>query len=140
MWNAIPHRWGNPERGKLLVATKELLQRRFRLDVRTQSEVIRIDRATKSVVIRRLKDQSEYSLAYDKLILSPGASPSCRYEGTSSKGVFTLRSIADMDRICAAVNAGANQSKKAVVVGAGFIALKWWSSSSREAFRRRWRK
>ena len=47
-----------PERGKLLVATKELLQRRFRLDVRTHSEVIRIDRATKTVVIRCLQGSS----------------------------------------------------------------------------------
>ena len=114
-----------PERGKLLVATKELLQRRFRLDVRTKSEVIRIDRVTKTVVIRRLQDHSEYSLKYDKLILSPGASPFVPpMEGVSSKGVFTLRNIADMDRICAAVSAGANQSKKAVIIGAGFIGIE----------------
>ena len=114
-----------PERSKLLVATKELLERRFRLDVRTQSEVISIDRVTKTVVIRRLQDQSEYTLNYDKLILSPGASPFVpSMEGVSSKGVFTLRNIADMDRIRAAVDAGANQSKKAVVIGAGFIGIE----------------
>ena len=114
-----------PERGKLLVATKELLQRRFRLDVRTHSEVIRIDRATKTVVIRRLQDHSEYSLKYDKLILSPGASPFVPpMEGLPSKGVFTLRNIADMDRICAAISSGASQSMKAVVIGAGFIGIE----------------
>ena len=114
-----------PERGKLLVATKELLQRRFRLDVRTHSEVIRIDRATKTVVIRCLQDHSEYSLKYDKLILSPGASPFVPpMEGLPSKGVFTLRNIADMDRICAAISSGASQSMKAVVIGAGFIGIE----------------
>lgn len=114
-----------PERGKLLVATKELLERRFRLDVRTRSEVIRIDRKAKAVVIRRREDESEYSLAYDKLILSPGASPFVPpMEGVSSRGVFTLRNIDDMDRICGAVHVAANQSKKAVVVGAGFIGIE----------------
>lgn len=37
-----------PDRSKLLVATKELLERRFRLDVRTQSEAVRIDRQAKT--------------------------------------------------------------------------------------------
>jgi len=114
-----------PERGKLLVATKELLERRFRLDVRTRSEAIRIDRSTKTIVVKRLDDGTEYGLPYDKLILSPGAAPFVPpIEGTNAKGVYTLRNIADMDQIRAAVDAAAKSAQKAVVVGAGFIGLE----------------
>jgi NADPH-dependent 2,4-dienoyl-CoA reductase/sulfur reductase-like enzyme/rhodanese-related sulfurtransferase len=114
-----------PDRSKLLVATKELLERRFRLDVRTQSEAVRIDRKAKQVIVRRLNDGTEYALPYDKLILSPGASPFIPpIDGTDAKGVFTLRNIADMDRIRAAVDHAPLPQRKAVVVGAGFIGLE----------------
>ncbi|MDA1230296.1 MAG: FAD-dependent oxidoreductase, partial [Planctomycetota bacterium] len=114
-----------PDRSKLLVATKELLERRFRLDVRPRSEVIRIDREAKHVIVRRIDDGTEYAQAYDKLILSPGAAPFVpTMEGTDAKGVFTLRNIADMDRIRAAVDHAPPAERKAVVVGAGFIGLE----------------
>ena len=61
------------ERGKLLVATKELLEKRFRLDVRTRHEALRIDRQKKEVIVRNHESGEELSLPYDKLILSPGA-------------------------------------------------------------------
>jgi NADPH-dependent 2,4-dienoyl-CoA reductase/sulfur reductase-like enzyme/rhodanese-related sulfurtransferase len=113
------------DRGKLLVATKELLERRFRLDVRTRSEAVQIDRTTKEVVVRQLNDGHEYRLAYDKLILSPGAAPFVPHlEGVNARGVYTLRNIADMDRIHEAVNNGAAGQKEAVVIGAGFIGLE----------------
>ncbi len=114
-----------PDRGKLLVATKELLERRFRLDVRTQSEAVRIDREAKTVIVRRISDGTEYAQPYDKLILSPGAAPFVpTMDGTDAKGVFTLRNIADMDRIRAAVDQAPPAARRAVVIGAGFIGLE----------------
>ncbi|MCA9008408.1 MAG: FAD-dependent oxidoreductase [Planctomycetaceae bacterium] len=114
-----------PDRGKLLVATKELLERRFRLDVRTRSEVIRIDRTAKQIVVKRLADGSEYAQPYDKLILSPGAAPFVpSMDGTNAGGVYSLRNIADMDRIRAAVDQAPTSDRKAVVIGAGFIGLE----------------
>jgi len=114
-----------PDRGKLLVATKEFLERRFRLDVRTKSEAVRIDRKAKCITVRKLDDNSEYDLPYDKLILSPGAAPFVpAMDGTDANGVFTLRNIADMDRIRAAVDQTPPAERKAVVIGAGFIGLE----------------
>ncbi len=114
-----------PDRSKLLVATKELLERRFRLDVRTRSEAIRIDRTAKQIVVKRLADGSEYAQPYDKLILSPGAAPFIPpMDGTDASGVFTLRNIADMDRTRAAVDQAPTSDRKAVVIGAGFIGLE----------------
>ena len=114
-----------PDRSKLLVATKEMLERRFRLDVRIRSEAVRIDRKAKHVIVRRLDDGTEYTQPYDKLILSPGAAPFVpAIEGTDAKGVFTLRNIADMDQIRAAVDHAPLPQRKAVVVGAGYIGLE----------------
>ena len=114
-----------PDRSKLLVATKELLERRFRLDVRTKSEAVRIDRKAKHVNVRNLDDGTEYALPYDKLILSPGAAPFVpKMDGTDAKGVYTLRNIADMDRIRAAVDNAPSAERQAVVIGAGFVGLE----------------
>lgn len=111
------------ERSKLLVATKELLEKRFRLDVRVRHEAVRINRNTKTVTIHRHDDGTEYEQAYDKLILTPGATPFVPpIEGASAQGVYTLRNVADMDRICAA--AASSIDKKAVIVGGGFIGLE----------------
>ena len=57
----------------LLLQTPESLFKRFRLDVRVGAEVIEIDPAKKSVTYMR--EGSLEHLSYDKLILSPGASP-----------------------------------------------------------------
>lgn len=123
------------DRGKLLVATKELLERRFRLDVRPGSEAMQIDRGEKTVRVRRAVDGEMYSLPYDKLILSPGASPFVpEIEGVDAVGVFTLRNIADMDRIRAAVDSGAAKGNRAIVIGAGFIGLEMVEQLVRREF------
>lgn len=39
------------------------------------NEVLRINRAAKTITVRNLLDQSEYDENYDFLLLSPGAGP-----------------------------------------------------------------
>lgn len=111
------------DRGQLLVASRELLKERFRLDVRTRQEVLSINRAAKTVTVRDHSAGRVYEQHYDKLILSPGAAPLVPpIDGVGAPNVFTLRNLADTDRIRAA--ADASLSKRAVVVGAGFIGLE----------------
>ena len=43
------------ERAKLVVASAQLLRRRFRIDVREQSEAVSIDRAARTIRVRRLE-------------------------------------------------------------------------------------
>ncbi|WP_337177246.1 FAD-dependent oxidoreductase [Paludisphaera sp.] len=110
------------ERQKLLVTRPEILRRRYRVDVRVMTEVVSIDRAAKAVVVRDLRDGSEYRESYDALILAPGAAPWIPpIQGASLPGVHTLRNLDDVDRIKGAVDAGA---RRAVVVGAGFIGVE----------------
>jgi NADPH-dependent 2,4-dienoyl-CoA reductase/sulfur reductase-like enzyme/rhodanese-related sulfurtransferase len=109
-------------RDKLLVATPKLLRERFRLDVRTRSNVEAIDRAAKKVRIRELDTGREYEEAYDALLLAPGAAPlRPPIPGVESPQVLTLRNLGDVDRIKGRVDEGA---KRVVVVGAGFIGLE----------------
>ncbi len=110
------------ERDKLLLQTPESLRARHNLDVRIQSEVVRIDRARKCVVVHDLSSDKTYEESYDKLILSTGASPiKPPISGINLPNVFTLRTIPDTDAIKKAVDPGA---KRAVVVGGGFIGLE----------------
>ena len=88
------------DRQRLLVQTVESLSRRFRLDVRTRHEVVRIDREAKVVEVRDHRQERTYREPYDVLILSPGSSPiRPNIPGIDGKHVFTLRNIPEMDEI-----------------------------------------
>jgi NADPH-dependent 2,4-dienoyl-CoA reductase/sulfur reductase-like enzyme len=109
------------QRDKLLVAPAQRLIERFRLDVRTRSEALAIDRANHTVRIRSLENGDEYDLSYDKLILSPGAAPiRPPVPGVDLPQVYTLRELRDADRL----HSAAKDAKRAVVIGGGFIGLE----------------
>ena len=63
------------EESDLLLQTPASLHARFRLDVRVLTEALSIDPTNKEVKVQSLESGNKYSLAYDKLVLSPGASP-----------------------------------------------------------------
>ena len=110
------------ERERLFVQTPEAFGKRFNIDVRTLSEVTAIDRERKEVAVRTA-DGKEYRESYDKLLLSPGASPvRPPLKGIDSEGIFTLRNVNDTDRIKQYLNE--KRVKRAVIVGGGFIGLE----------------
>ena len=111
-------------RGFLLVQTVEGMKERFKLDVRNLSEVMEIDKNNKKVKVKNHKTGEIYEETYDKLILSPGAMPKIPdIEGVKScDNLFTLRNIADTDKIKNYVNI--NKPRKALVIGGGFIGLE----------------
>jgi NADPH-dependent 2,4-dienoyl-CoA reductase/sulfur reductase-like enzyme/peroxiredoxin family protein/rhodanese-related sulfurtransferase/TusA-related sulfurtransferase len=111
------------DREKLLVVTPAKLRETFNIDARVRHEALSIDREKKEVTIRELATGREYKESYDKLVLSPGASPIVPpIEGVGLPGVYTLRSLTDMDRI----NDYLLEKKpaRAVVIGGGFIGLE----------------
>ena len=110
------------ERDRLFVQTPKAFGKRFNIDVRTLSEVTAIDRERKEVTVRTA-DGKMYTESYDKLLLSPGASPvRPPLKGIDSEGIFTLRNVADTDRIKQYLNE--KPVKRAVIVGGGFIGLE----------------
>ena len=81
------------EREKLFVQTPEAFSTRFRVDVRTENEVIFIDRKRKTVTVRQSSEDS-YEESYDKLLISTGASPvRPPLPGIDLNGIFTLRNV-----------------------------------------------
>ena len=110
------------ERNRLFVQTPEAFGKRFNIDVRTRSEVIAIHPEKKQVTVRSAEGK-EYTENYDKLLLSPGASPVVPpLPGIQSEGIFTLRNVDDTDRIKAYMTA--HQVRRTVIVGGGFIGLE----------------
>ena len=110
------------ERENLFLQPPASFGGRFNIDVRIENEAVGIDTAAKSVEVRRA-DGSTYTESYDKLLLSPGASPvRPPLKGIDSEGIFTLRNVDDTDRIKNYITTRTVAS--AVVVGAGFIGLE----------------
>ncbi len=110
------------DRDKLFLQTPATFGDKFNVDVRTESEVLAIDTEAKIVQVRR-SDDSVYTESYDKLLLSPGASPvRPPLKGIDSAGIFTLRNVEDTDRIKNYMTS--SKVKDSVVVGAGFIGLE----------------
>lgn len=110
------------DRDKLLVTTPERLQSRFRLDVRTRSNVEAIDRVARTIRVKNLVTGREYEESFDKLILATGAAPfRPPLPGMDLPGVFTLRTLQDTDHIKQRVDQGV---KQAVLLGGGFISLE----------------
>ncbi|MGA0832873.1 MAG: NAD(P)/FAD-dependent oxidoreductase, partial [Polynucleobacter sp.] len=104
----------------LLLQTPESLNKRFRLDVRVQSEVIGVDSNKKVVSVKNLVNGESYELAYDKLVLSPGATPIVPpIEGVER--AMTLRTVEDTKKIYKAVE---SKPANAVVIGGGFIGVE----------------
>ena len=110
------------ERDKLFVQTPEAFGKRFNIDVRILSEVVAIDTGEKQVTVKTANGKN-YIESYDKLLLSPGASPVVPpLPGIQSEGIFTLRNVSDTDRIKSYITN--HKVRRAVIVGGGFIGLE----------------
>ena len=121
----LPYYVGNviQEESKLLLAWPSLFRERFNIEVRTRNEVLAIDRTASTVLVRDLETGREYSEPYDALVLSPGASPiRPPWPGIDLPGIFTLRTVPDSREIRHWIDE--KKTRKAVVVGGGFIGLE----------------
>ena len=111
------------ERDNLLLQTPESFRARFDVEVRVHNEVLSVDSAAKSVLVKDLHSGREYRQTYDRLLLAPGGSPvKPPFPGADHPAVRTLWTIPDTDTIRAMVDQGS--VKSALVVGAGFIGLE----------------
>lgn len=108
---------------ELTLQTPESFRKRFRIDVRVESEAVAIDTKKKTVTIKDLSRGETYEEAYDKLIISTGAKPVIPdIPGVDNEKVFSLRSVEDTFKIHDHVHTVKPQS--AVVIGGGFIGIE----------------
>ena len=104
----------------LLLQTPASLHARFRLDVRVSTEVLAINPSKKVVAIKNLISGETSELDYDKLIMSPGASPVVPPIPGIERGM-TLRTVEDVEKIAASIR---TKPASAVVIGGGFIGVE----------------
>lgn len=107
----------------LMLQTKPGLERRFSIDIRLRSELLKINRQQHEVDVRDIQRNTVYKLPYDKLILAQGAE-SFRppIPGINLPHVYTLQTIPDLQNIRTYITN--NDCKHAAIIGGGFIGLE----------------
>ena len=109
---------------QLVLMSPEKFKKQYNIDVRTENEVTAIDRAAKTVTVKKLADGTEYTESYDVLVLSPGASPIVPRSigGTDQAHVFTVRNVVDIAALKSYIDT--NNVEDVAVIGGGFIGLE----------------
>ncbi len=120
----LPYYIGNVIKVKndLLVQTPENFNARFNIDVRVKQEVVKINRKNKNVIIKNLETNEEYEENYDKLVLSPGASPINPFKDLNNNKIRTLRNIEDSVEIKEYIEK--NNVKNVTIIGGGYIGVE----------------
>ena len=107
----------------LVLMQPEKFFNQYRIDARTNNEVIGIDRKSKTIKVKDLITNKEYEESYDKLILSPGAKPIIpNIEGIDNMSVFTVRNVVDIAKLKYFIDKP--QNKDLTVIGGGFIGVE----------------
>ncbi len=109
------------DRSSLLLQTPDSLWSRFRIAVKTQSKVVRIDRSAKFVEIQNLATGETYQDNYDKLVISTGARPR-HLDVPGIERALWLRNVTDADAVKAALAEAPHRS--AAIIGAGFVGIE----------------
>ena len=106
----------------LTLQTPESFHSRFNVDVRVNHEVINIDTLNKRVEVKNLLTSDIDYVGYDKLVLSPGATPILPPFYHIDKRIMTLRTVEDTFKIKLYVEG--NSPKTAMIIGGGYIGVE----------------
>ncbi len=107
----------------LVLMNPELFKTQYNIEVRTENEVVAIDREAREVVVKKLASGEEYRESYDKLILSPGGKPIVPpIPGIEKVKTYTIRNVVDIAKLADAVKA--DNVKNISVIGGGFIGVE----------------
>jgi len=110
-------------RSELMVRDAAAFKKISNVDVLLHTTVDSIDRQGHKISVTDTDSGKKYDLAYDKLVLSTGASPVVPpIPGIDLKGIHVLKRIPDADEIIELMAGSA--SKKAVIIGAGLIGME----------------
>jgi NADPH-dependent 2,4-dienoyl-CoA reductase/sulfur reductase-like enzyme/rhodanese-related sulfurtransferase len=108
---------------KLVMMRPEQFKKQYNIDVRTESEVVSIDRENHNVHVKPATG-AEYDEHYDKLVLSPGSAPIMprSIAGIDSGNVFGIRNVVDIRRLDEYIHK--NSRTNIAIVGGGFIGCE----------------
>ncbi|MBR2619430.1 MAG: FAD-dependent oxidoreductase [Firmicutes bacterium] len=111
------------DEAELTLQTPASFWKRFRIDMRVNHEVIKIDSDRKTVEVRNLISGDVFEESYDKLLISTGASPvKPELPGMDDERFLSLRTVEDTFKIRKYVDD--NKPKSAVIIGGGFIGVE----------------
>ena len=114
------------DRNDLFVSDAETFINRFNVDVRLNTTAESLNLKEKSVILATA-DGGKEELGYDRLVLATGAEalvPPIRGL-ESAQGVYTLKTVPDVDSITARIDeVGKGLDLKALVIGGGYIGLE----------------
>lgn len=110
----------------LVVRKAKVFREKQNIDLRLGHMVTKID-PVKKEVSGTDKDQNEFALPYDALLIATGASPKMLdVPGTHYPGVHVLKSLSDGRKIKSYLRE--NQVKRVVIAGMGYIGLEMCES------------
>lgn len=112
-----------PEAEDLVLMSPDRFRRQYNIEARINNEVISIDAANKTIRVKDLISGDIYTEGYDKLILSPGASPIVpRLPGIEKANIFTIRNVVDIDRLKRFIELYGY--KDIAVIGGGYVGVE----------------
>jgi NADPH-dependent 2,4-dienoyl-CoA reductase/sulfur reductase-like enzyme/rhodanese-related sulfurtransferase len=109
---------------ELVLMSPEQFKNQYNLEARVNSEVVGVNRAEKTITVRKVDSGEEYHEKYDKLVLSPGAMALCPagIKGSRDPNVFTVRNVVDIRKLQDYITA--NNIDDVAVIGGGFIGVE----------------
>lgn len=108
---------------KLIIMNPTVFKKRFNIDARVQQEVVSINPKVKTVIVKKIATAETYEESYDKLVLSPGASPIVpNLEGIDAPHVFTVRNVVDIERLQNEIET--KNARNIAVIGGGFVGVE----------------
>ncbi|GGM43471.1 pyridine nucleotide-disulfide oxidoreductase [Paraliobacillus quinghaiensis] len=108
---------------RLVLMNPEKFDDQYKIEARTNSEVVKINRDKNTITVKNVQSGEEYEEAYDKLVLSPGANPIVPpLEGVNSDHVFTVRNVVDIEKLNTHVQK--EHIEEIAVIGGGFIGIE----------------
>jgi NADPH-dependent 2,4-dienoyl-CoA reductase/sulfur reductase-like enzyme len=121
----MPYNLQDPERpmDDLVVISAEKFREERGIDLRTEHEVLRVDREKRVLLVRDRVRGQEYEQPYDALVFATGATVvNLPLKGMDLEGVVPLRTLADGHAIKDRLASGS--VKDAVILGAGYIGME----------------
>jgi NADPH-dependent 2,4-dienoyl-CoA reductase/sulfur reductase-like enzyme len=108
---------------KLIVRTPEHFKEKQNIDVYTEHRVTAVDPREKHIEVTDLKRSEVHRFSFDRLVFATGArSKLLDVPGADGKHIFTLKNVQDAYILKAFL--GERKPKRAVILGAGYIALE----------------
>lgn len=112
------------EANDLVLMSPAQFKNQYNIIAKVNHEVLAINKEAKTVTVEDKETGEKMEVAYDELVLSPGARAILpkSIKGIDKKHIFTVRNVPDIDQIKRYIDN--NQVEEVTVVGGGFIGLE----------------